>query len=205
MLKITTFFPSGSLSGLAGPKVSRTSPKWLHRAALTTEHHRDSGLHARGCAFSKSLILSIPLIVIRPPSIFCIRSGHGERLLPVYTIGQQKQTEFDQIFLVYFSAVWDVQRQQGFPTLKLTGCEINNVVSPFAEMRLTSKGPDQNRSKRHQKAPKSIKIVQNASKTRAFRVTHLNILRGHPLWRYRQGRFCPSEGAKRALLGVQNT
>jgi len=28
------------------------------------------------------------------------------------------------------------------------GCEINNVVSHSAEMRLTSKGPDQNRSKR---------------------------------------------------------
>ena len=28
------------------------------------------------------------------------------------------------------------------------GCEINNVVSPFTQMRLTSKGPDQNRSKR---------------------------------------------------------
>ena len=27
-------------------------------------------------------------------------------------------------------------------------CEINNVVSPFAEMRLTSKGTDQNRAKR---------------------------------------------------------
>ena len=29
-----------------------------------------------------------------------------------------------------------------------TPCEINNVVSHFTQMRLTSKGPDQNRSKR---------------------------------------------------------
>jgi hypothetical protein len=82
-------------------------------------------------------------------------------------------------------------------------CEINNVVSHSTEMRLTSKGPDQNRSKKHQKAPKSIKNVQNASKTRAFRLAHLNIFRGHPLWRYRQGRFCPSEAPKRAVLGAQ--
>jgi hypothetical protein len=70
-------------------------------------------------------------------------------------------------------------------------------VSHFAKTRLTSKGT----------LSKPFKTVSNPFKFRSTgrqnyakrvqkRLAHLNISPRHPLWRYRQGRFCPSGGPK---------
>ena len=70
-------------------------------------------------------------------------------------------------------------------------------VSVFANMRLTFAEPLQNRPQRVSSSMKrGAKTIKRAPKTGGKLLTHLNIRPLQPLWRYRQGGFCPPGGSK---------